>query len=427
MKNLVFNNFYKQGLFMEDRRKYSSVSNTELHLLNQIGRDFSSSLDFESIIDMIMSRVKDVIKCEASSVILFDETRDSLVFYAASGAGAKEVEGLTIPRGKGFAGWVFDNQEAVIVDEVNKDPRFYSGIDDITHMQTGSLICVPVGNKDKKLGVIEGINKIDGSFTGRDLDLLIAISQLAGISIENSMIHRNLEQKNNDLDRLNKEMDDFVNIVSHDLQTPLASIEGYVGLIKDEITSMLESNADLNNYLNRIEQNCKNMFNFISHLRSLVRLNKDSLSFQEFDPAAVLDEICALLEDLIREKNADVIYNSSLHVIRYDRTLFYHILYNLVQNSLKYSAKCRKPVIKIETEEKENEIHFLIMDNGAGISTDDQEKIFSFYTRGKNAKMADGYGLGLAFVKKIVELFDGKVWVETEPDKGSIFYFSLPR
>ena len=78
-------------------------------------------------------------------------------------------------------------------------------------------------------------------------------------------------------------------------------------------------------------------------------------------------------------------------------------------------------------EEKENEIHFLIMDNGAGISKDDQEKIFSFYTRGKNSKMVDGYGLGLAFVKKIVELFDGKVWVETEPDKGSIFYFSLPR
>ena len=141
----------------------------------------------------------------------------------------------------------------------------------------------------------------------------------------------------------------------------------------------------------------------------------------------MLDEICTLLDESIEEKNAEVVYNSSLHMIRYDRTLFYHILYNLVQNSLKYSAKCRKPVIKIETEEKENEIHFLIRDNGAGISKDDQEKIFSFYTRGKNAKMVDGYGLGLAFVKKIVELFDGKVWVETEPDKGSIFYFSLPR
>ena len=229
---------------MEDRRKNSSNTNTELHLLNQIGRDFSSSLDFGSVIDMIMSRVKDVLKCEASSVILYDETKDSLVFYAASGAGAREVEGLTIPRGKGFAGWVFDNQEAVIVDDSTSDPRFYSGIDEITLMKTGSLICVPVGNKDKKLGVIEGINKFEGSFTARDLDLLTAISQLAGISIDNSMIHRNLEQKNRDLDKLNKEMDDFVNIVSHDLQTPLASIEGYVGLIKNEMAPMLKSNVE---------------------------------------------------------------------------------------------------------------------------------------------------------------------------------------
>jgi K+-sensing histidine kinase KdpD len=412
---------------MEERRKNSSITNTEFHLLNQIGKDFASSLDFESVIDMIMSRVRDVLKCEASSVILFDETRDSLVFYAASGAGAKEVEGLTIPRGKGFAGWVFDHQEAVVVDDVDKDERFYSGIDKITHMKTMSLICVPVVNQEKKLGVIEGINKIEGSFTERDLELLTAISQLAGISLENSMIHRNLEQKNADLDKLNKEMDDFVNIVSHDLQTPLASIEGYVGLIKDEMSSLFESNEDLKNYLDRIEQNCKNMFHFIGHLRSLVRLNKESLTVQEFDPASVLDEICHLLEDMIHEKNADVIYNSTLHRIRYDRTLFYHILYNLVQNSLKYSAKCRKPIIKIETVEKDSEIHFLIKDNGAGISQDDQEKIFSFYTRGKNAITTDGYGLGLAFVKKIVELFDGKVWVETEPDKGSIFFFSLPK
>ena len=412
---------------MEDRHKNSSISNTEFHLLNQIGKDFSSSLDFESVIDMIMSRVRDVLKCEASSVILFDETRDSLVFYAASGAGAKEVEGLTIPGGKGFAGWVYDHQEAVVVDDVDKDHRFYPGIDKITHMKTESLICVPVVNKGKKMGVIEGINKTEGDFTERDLELLTAISQLAGISIENSMIHRNLEQKNADLDKLNKEMEDFVNIVSHDLQTPLASIEGYVGLIKDEMSALFESNADLKNYLDRIEQNCKNMFNFIGHLMSLVRLNKKSLTVQEFDPASVLSEICSLLEEMIQEKNADVIYDSNLHKIRYDRTLFYHILYNLVQNSLKYSAKCRKPVIKIETMERENEIHFLIRDNGEGISKDDQEKIFSFYTRGKNAVMTEGYGLGLAFVKKIVELFDGKVWVETEPDKGSIFYFSLPK
>ncbi|MCK4803841.1 MAG: GAF domain-containing protein, partial [Spirochaetes bacterium] len=227
---------------MNRKQKDNVISAGEIHMLSQIGQDFSSSLDLENVIDKIMSRVKEVLQCEASSVILFDEARDSLVFYAASGAGAKEVEGLTIPKGKGLAGWVFDHQEPVIVDEIEKDDRFYSAIDKITHMKTRCLICVPVIKKDRKLGVLEGINKINGAFSQEDLDLLTAISQLAGISIENSMIHKNLEQKNNELAIINKEMEEFVHIVSHDLQTPLASIDGYVGLIKNEMASLLETN-----------------------------------------------------------------------------------------------------------------------------------------------------------------------------------------
>ncbi|MCK5570208.1 MAG: hypothetical protein KAJ15_10850, partial [Spirochaetes bacterium] len=82
---------------MKREQKDNVISAGEIHMLSQIGQDFSSSLDLENVIDKIMSRVKEVLQCEASSVILFDEARDSLVFYAASGAGAKEVEGLTIP------------------------------------------------------------------------------------------------------------------------------------------------------------------------------------------------------------------------------------------------------------------------------------------------------------------------------------------
>ena len=412
---------------MNRKQKDNVISAGEIHMLSQIGQDFSSSLDLENVIDKIMSRVKEVLQCEASSVILFDEARDSLVFYAASGAGAKEVEGLTIPKGKGLAGWVFDHQEPVIVDEIEKDDRFYSAIDKITHMKTRCLICVPVIKKGRKLGVLEGINKINGAFSQEDLDLLTAISQLAGISIENSMIHKNLEQKNNELAKINKEMEEFVHIVSHDLQTPLASIAGYVGLIKNEMASLLETNEDLNTYVARIGRNCKTMFHFINHLLSVIKINKYKISIGEFDPLAVLDEIHLVLEEEIRNKNAKIIYDSSLRSIRYDRSLFYQILFNLIQNSLKYSAEGRKPVIRIETEENERELHFIIRDNGTGIAKEDQEKIFNFYARGNNGLHTDRYGVGLVFVKKVVELFDGKVWVETEPDKGSTFYFSLPR
>jgi K+-sensing histidine kinase KdpD len=408
-------------------RKQVDISYSNISLLNKIGQEFSSSLNFESVIDTIMSRVKEVLKCKASSVILYDKIKDSLLFYAASGAGSRKVKGLTMPKGKGFAGWVFEHKKPVIVADVESDERFYGNIDKITHIRTKSLICVPIVKKDRIIGVIEGINKTEGAFTKSDLDLLTAISQLAGISIENSMIHKNLEEKNDMLARINREMEEFVNIVSHDLQTPLASIEGYAGLIKKEMVHLLKSNSDLATYVTRINENCKNMFHFIRRLLSLLKLNDSSISVQEFDPVSVLDDILIVLEEEIQNKHAKILYNSPLNKIRYDRSIFYHILLNLIQNSLNYSSSDRKPLIEINSEGMAGEIQFMVRDNGTGISKEDMDIIFNFYKRGNALKLTNGYGVGLAFVKKAVEMFGGIVWVETEPNKGSTFYFSIPR
>jgi K+-sensing histidine kinase KdpD len=403
-----------------------SISYRDIHLLNQIGQEFSSTLDFDSVIDTVMSRVREVLQCEAGSVILFDEGQDSLVFYAASGVGASEVKGLTIPKGKGVAGWVFEHKEPVIVNEAETDERFYPEIDKTTHIKTRSLLCVPLKRKSKMLGVIEGINKSNGRFTDTDLDLLIAISQLAGISIENSMIHQKLEQKSENLARLNREMEEFVNIVSHDLQTPLASIDGYVRLIHAEMSDLLKANRPLGDYVVRIEENTKNAFHFIKHLLSLIKLKDSAVFVQEFDPSGVFDEIAVVLEDEIRHREASVLNRLAIRRILYDRSIFYHMLLNLVQNSLKYAFPGRKPVIEVGVKENDDEFHFFVKDNGRGMPEDEVERLFGHSERGNNSQAYDGHGFGIAFVKKAAEIFEGKVWVESEADHGSTIYFSVP-
>jgi signal transduction histidine kinase len=412
---------------MEPSKLISSISYQDIQLLNQIGQDFSSHLDFDKVIHTIMMRVKNVLRCEASSVILYDEEDESLVFYAASGIGSRKIRGLKVPRGKGFAWWVFDNQAPVVVDDPLKDERFYSGIDKITHNKTRSLICVPIRKKDRVLGVIEGINKVEGTFTDGDLDLLTSISQFAGISIENSIIHKNLEEKNKKLAMLNKEMEEFVHIVSHDLQTPIASIEGYVGLIKSEMNDVLTSNRDLNTYITRIAENCRHTFHFIRRLLSFIKLSETNISVQEFDPTSVLDDVLVVLEDDIRSTHAKIVDNLHIRRVSFDRSIFYHILLNLIQNSLKYAITDKKPLIEIGDEEENGWVNFFIRDNGPGISKGDRERIFKFYERGDSLGPVDGFGVGLAFVKKAVEMFEGKVWVETEKNKGSTFYFSIKR
>jgi signal transduction histidine kinase len=399
----------------------------ELSMLNQIGQEFSSSLELDRVIDSIMSRVREVLICEASSVILWDEIKDSLVFYAASGAGAKDVKGLSIPRGKGVAGWVFDNQEAVIIENAQDDSRFYPEIDKITGMQTASLICVPIKKKNRMLGIIEGMNKVEGTFGQKDLEMLTAISQLAGISIENSIIHKNLERKNEELVQLNREMEDFVHVVSHDLQTPLASIEGYIDLIRSEMAGSLKRNSSINTYIGRIDENSRNMLGFIRRLLAYSKLKRGKASIDDFNPMGVLREILVLLHGELNDKNVEVVLPDHMVNIRYDRYLFHHIMLNLMQNSLRYTKDVKNPVVEIGINEEDYELHFFVRNNGPGLSEKEQERIFNVYDRGGDQKLLNGYGVGLAFVKKAVEMFDGIVWVENQPGEGTTFFFSIPR
>jgi signal transduction histidine kinase len=398
----------------------------ELSLLNSIGQEFSATLNLDTVIDAIMSRVKDVLNCEASSVILYDEAKDSLVFYGASGAGAKVVKGLSIPRDKGIAGWVFKNRKPVIVEDVENDERFYHEVDRITSIKTRSIVCVPVEKQQRTFGVLEGINKIDGNFTRKDQEMLMAISRLAGISIENSIIYKNLELKNRELLEMNREMEEFVSIVSHDIQTPLAAIEGYIRLINREMTSILQTNSDLKNYIERISLNTQHLLNFIRKLLNYLKLRSRTVIIDEFNPGGVIEEILIKLEGEIRERNAKLVV-SSFDTIRCDRFLFHQVLFNLIQNSLKYTSGVEQPVIEVGMKDCGHERHFYVRDNGPGLSEDEQKRIFNIYARNESRNLENGYGIGLAFVKRAVELQGGTVWFETKPSMGATFFFSLPK
>lgn len=398
----------------------------ELSLLNGIGQEFSATLNLDTVIDTIMSRVRDVLKCEASSVILYDEAKDSLVFYGASGAGAKFVKGLSIPSDKGIAGWVFKNRKPVMVEDVEKDKRFYQEVDRITSIKTRSIVCVPVEKRQRAFGVLEGINKIDGNFTRKDQEMLMAISRLAGISIENSVIYKNLELKNRELLEVNREMEEFVSIVSHDIQTPLAAIEGYTRLINLEMTNILQTNSDLKNYMERISLNTQHLLNFIRKLLNYLKLRSRTVVIDEFNPSGVIEEILIKLEGEIRERNARLVV-SSFDTIRCDRFLFHQILFNLIQNSLKYTSGVEQPVIEVGMKDCGHERHFYIRDNGPGLSEDEKKRIFNIYARNENKSLENGYGIGLAFVKRAVELQGGNVWFETKPSMGATFFFSLPK
>ena len=347
-------------------RKYNSTDH--LDLVNQLGREFTSSLDFETVVRRVLSRVKDILRCEASSLLIFDESSNHLKFFGVSGKGEEVLKGLRVPYGRGIAWWSFINGESIIVDDVTKDSRFYSDVDKVTGLRTKNVICIPIIKNDKKLGVIEGINNLSGNFTKNDLELLKAVSQYIALSIDNSIIHRRLEEKNIELKNANEDLHEFIKVISHDLQTPLSSIKGYVDLLKDELESNKIDKSTIDKFLNRIQQNVVDMINFIRDLLDFVEMKRGELIISSFDPLSALKEIITVGEKEYPSKRILLEIGDMVENIKFDRNLFFRLIRLIIQNYFKIYKDLESIKIKLETSN--NYVNFRIVPLPSNPETD---------------------------------------------------------
>jgi len=156
--------------------------------LIDVSRDFASIIDLDALLDRIVHASAEVCHAEQASILLFDEQKNELHFQAATNL--KEIPGLlgmAVPSGS-IAGWVAENRQPVILSDAHKDERFYRETEKITAYQTRSLIAVPLISRQKLIGVLEVLNKIEGEFTIYDQDTLIALASQAAIAIENASL-----------------------------------------------------------------------------------------------------------------------------------------------------------------------------------------------------------------------------------------------
>ncbi|MEO0142122.1 MAG: sensor domain-containing diguanylate cyclase, partial [candidate division WOR-3 bacterium] len=191
----------------------------ELEILNEIVRAINSSLRLDEIIQIIMEKTADLIKAEGWSVLLLDEEKKELVFKAAAGEAGKKLIGMRLKLGQGIAGWVARSGKSLIVSDVSKDPRFYSGVDKKTKFTTKSILCVPMKSRNKIIGVVEVVNKIGGDpFTEDDLRIFENLVEHVTIALLNARLYEQMERAivTDDLTRLyntrycNKILDEFI-------------------------------------------------------------------------------------------------------------------------------------------------------------------------------------------------------------------------
>jgi diguanylate cyclase (GGDEF)-like protein len=175
-----------------DRRRSTSVRGEqreagEVAVFHELGKALTSSLQLDQVLRTIMEKIDEFLRPDTWSLLLVDETKQELYFELAVGKGAQALKDVRIKMGQGIAGWVAQNDEAVIVPDVSQDTRFFSKVDEKTKMETRSIVAVPVRYRDHCLGVIELVNCVGSEgFQERDLALLEALADFAAIALENA-------------------------------------------------------------------------------------------------------------------------------------------------------------------------------------------------------------------------------------------------
>ena len=179
---------------IENARLYENVQRRaeELALLVEVGRALSSTLDLEDVLTLIMERANTLLKVEAGSLLVIDEEAEELIFQIALGEKAEQVKPFRLKIGQGIAGLVAETGQPLLVPEVSEDPRHYKGVDISTDFVTRSMLCVPMIARGKLIGVIEVMNKLEGTFTENDQSLLSSIASYAAVAIENARLFREI-------------------------------------------------------------------------------------------------------------------------------------------------------------------------------------------------------------------------------------------
>ncbi len=356
--------------------------------------------------------------CETpiSLVSLVDDDRQW--FKSACGLEAPQT-----PRESAFCAHAILGDTPLIVPDATRDPRtvdnglvtgpphirFYAG--------------VPLRTADgHALGTLCVIDTTPRELTTRQLEDLTALAHQASSQLELRRKAGRLTQINAELSQLNRELDEFTHIASHDLQEPLRKLMSFSALLRQDIDGDLPPRATQD--LDFIVDAAGRMQKLVNDLLALSRSGRSALQVNPLELGDCVQDALAALSERVRSSGARI-HVEPLPTVFGDRTLLTQLYQNLVGNALKYAHPDRPAEIRITAEQRSGAWIFGVRDNGIGIPAEYTDQVFAPFKRLHGRSEYDGTGIGLAICRKAIERHEGRIWVESEPGTGSHFRFTL--
>lgn len=236
-------------------------------------------------------------------------------------------------------------------------------------------------------------------------------------------LNNRLKQRADELAASNVELERFAYIASHDMQEPLRMITSFLQLFKKKYEDQIDETAE--QYIHFAVDGAERMKKLIMDLLQYSRVGSNKEDYENIDTNHLLKEVVTVFRTHLDETKA-LITIDDLPGIKANRTQLFQLFQNLVGNALKYHSD-EIPSIHISGKEEENHYQFSVKDNGIGIKPIFFEKVFILFQRLHHKNEYSGTGIGLAICKKIIERHNGRIWVESEPGKGSCFYFTISK
>ena len=415
--------------FTKVARDITSRNQAERRLATQlaVARLLTEATSLRSVMPRILGAVGEGLGWSYGTFWRLDRTAGVLRFQEAWQAELGHGDALTelnrvssFGRGQGMLGRIWASGQPSWIPDVTRDPEFErvaATPDDLM-----AMLGFPIFADGEVFGVMEffsnGIQQPDSE--------LLRLLEAIGNQISQFVARRNAEQQLRrqavELARSNAELQQFAYVASHDLQEPLRMVASYTQLLSRRYKGKLDADAD--EFIAFAVDGATRMQQLINDLLTYSRVGTRGGEFVPTDCNAVVDRVISDLGAAIDEASAEVT-RDDLPTISADPMQLGQLFQNLIGNAIKYYRDA-PPRVHLSAEREGSEWRFSVRDNGIGIDPRYSDRIFVIFQRLHGKGEYQGTGIGLSICKKIVERHGGRIWVESEPGKGSTFFFTIP-
>jgi signal transduction histidine kinase len=278
-------------------------------------------------------------------------------------------------------------------------------------------------SKSQPIGLIAAIGRKRMLNPRLSESILKLVSVRAAGELERRQAEMELKERTHQLENANKELESFSYSISHDLRAPLRAIDGYSKMILRQQGDKFDENTK--HQFDVIRNNAKMMGQLIDDLLALSRLGREALSISRLNMEDLTRDVWEELKAINPDRPIDLKIDHVSPAMG-DRSFIKQVLVNILSNAIKFTRIQKVPLIEVGGYAEEKESVYYVRDNGVGFDMQYHNKLFGVFQRLHSAADYEGTGVGLAIVQRIIHRHGGRVWAESEVDRGATFYFTLP-